>query len=58
MLKTAIVSDRRSKRASGAAIHPSDAPLHENLVMPREMRTRRTGRMHGRHNRGTGSPAA
>ncbi len=27
-LAYAIVSDRRSKRASGAAVSPSDAPLH------------------------------
>ena len=42
VLAWAIVSDRRSKRAAGGATPPSDASLQENLVMPRELRTRRT----------------
>ncbi len=37
VLAWAIVSDRRSKRASAA----SDAPLHHNLMMPRQLRNRR-----------------
>ncbi len=58
VLARAIISDRHSKRASGGAVHPSDAPLHRDLVMPREMRTRRTGRMQTRRSRSTGSPTA
>ena len=38
VLSWAIVSDRRSKRASGGSIHPSEAPLNRNLVIPHEMR--------------------
>ncbi len=41
VLTWAISSDRRSKRASGGPVHPSQAPLQENLMMPREMRGRR-----------------
>jgi hypothetical protein len=37
-LAWAIVSDRHSKRATGGRVHPSDAPLHRDLVLPREMR--------------------
>lgn len=37
VLARAIVHDRRSKRAAA----PSDAPLHQNLTMPRELRNRR-----------------
>jgi hypothetical protein len=52
-LAWAIVSDRRSKRARGGAVSPSDAPLHRNLVMPREMlRARRFGRTSTRRDRG------
>jgi hypothetical protein len=55
----AIVSDRRSKRARGGAVSPSEAPLHRNLVMPRDLlRTRRFGRMSSRRNRGPGAPTA
>jgi len=36
-LAWAIVADRRSKRTAA----PSDAPLHHNLMMPRQLRTRR-----------------
>ncbi len=43
-LTWAIVSDRRSKRAEVS----SDAPLHENLTMPRELRARRMVRRSGR----------
>jgi hypothetical protein len=58
-LAWAIVSDRRSKRARGGAVSPSDAPLHHNLVMPREMlRERRFGRMSGRRNRGPRTPTS
>lgn len=42
VLAWAISSDRRSKRASGGPVHPSQAPLRENLMMPGEMRGRRT----------------
>jgi hypothetical protein len=57
-LAWAIVSDRRSKRARGGAVSPSDARLHHNLVMPREMlRTRRFSRGPGRHNRGPRAPS-
>jgi hypothetical protein len=53
-LAWAIVSDRRSKRA---AISPPDAPLHRNLVMPRELlRTRRFGRTPARRDRGPRTP--
>lgn len=37
VLAWAIISDRRSKRAAASA----DAPLHHNLMMPRQLRTRR-----------------
>jgi len=58
-LAWAIVSDRRSKRARGGAVSPSDAPLHHNLVMPHEMlRSRRFGRTSGRRNRGSRTPMA
>ena len=40
VLAWAIVSDRRSKRAEA----PSDAPLHHNLMMPRQLRNRRMTR--------------
>ena len=35
LLAGAIVSDRRSKRTAGGDVHPSDAPLHRDLAMPR-----------------------
>lgn len=35
MLAGAIVTDRRSKRTTGGELHPSDAPLHRDLAMPR-----------------------
>lgn len=46
LLTWAIVSDRRSKRAAGGAVSPAVAPLHRNLVMPRELRTHRGSRTH------------
>lgn len=56
-LAWAIVSDRRSKRARGGAVSPSDAPLHRNLVMPREMlRARRFGRTTSRRQNGRRTP--
>ena len=56
-LAWAIVSDRRSKRARGGAVSPSDAPLHHDLVMPREMlRPRRFGRHPARRDRGHRAP--
>jgi heme/copper-type cytochrome/quinol oxidase subunit 2 len=47
----AIVSDRRSKRAAA----PDEAPLHHNLMMPRQLRVRRMVRS-GRRGRNSGSP--
>jgi hypothetical protein len=44
----AIASDRRSKRAAGGELAPSAAPLHHNLVMPRELRSH-GGRAHTAH---------
>jgi hypothetical protein len=41
LLAWAIVSDRRSRRAAGGALSPALAPLHRNLVMPRELRAAR-----------------
>ncbi|HEX3618363.1 MAG TPA: hypothetical protein VHU61_17590 [Solirubrobacteraceae bacterium] len=59
VLAWAIISDRRSKRARGGAVSPSDAPLHRNLVMPRELlRSRRFGRAANRGNRGPRAPMA
>jgi hypothetical protein len=46
LLSWAIVSDRRSKRAAGGELAPAVAPLHRNLVMPRELRAHRGGRTH------------
>jgi hypothetical protein len=46
VLSWAIVSDRRSKRAAGGELSPDIAPLHRNLVMPRELRAHRGGRTH------------
>lgn len=54
-LAWAIVVDRRSKRASGGSISPSDAPLHRNLMMPRDLRTRRMARLPRRRGRGSRS---
>jgi hypothetical protein len=48
LLAWAIASDRRSKRAAGGALAPSAAPLHRNLVMPRELRSH-GGRSHASH---------
>jgi hypothetical protein len=45
LLAWAIASDRRSKRAAGGEFAPSAAPLHHNLVMPRELRAH-AGRVH------------
>jgi hypothetical protein len=56
LLARAIIRDRRSKRTSGGAVHPSEAPLHHNLMMPREVRTRHMVRIPTRRKRGTGSP--
>jgi hypothetical protein len=50
-LAGAIVSDRRSKRAAGGAVPPTDAPLHRNLMMPRGLRRERTHHLHLRRNR-------
>ena len=45
-LSWAIVSDRRSQRAAGGELSPAVAPLHRNLVMPRDLRAHRGGRSH------------
>ncbi len=47
-LTWAIRSERRSKRATGGPVHPSEAPLHHNLMLPREMRGRRVGKLQGK----------
>lgn len=46
LLAWAIVADRRSRRAAGGELSPAEAPLHHDLVMPRELRTHRDGRTH------------
>jgi hypothetical protein len=47
LLASAIVSDRRSKRAAGGELSPAIAPLTRNLEMPHELRTpHRSGRSH------------
>lgn len=46
VLSWAIVSDRRSKRAAGGELSPAVAPLHRNLVMPRDLRVHRGARKH------------
>lgn len=63
LLAWAIVSDRSSHRTSGGDVPRSEAPLTNNLVMPRELRSRRhtVGRTHatGRSNQRTSrSPLA
>ncbi len=40
LLSWAIVSDRRSHRTAGGNAPPSTTPLHRNLVMPDELRSR------------------
>ena len=45
VLAWAIVADRRSKRTRAMS---SDAPLHHNLMMPRELRVRRMVHRRGR----------
>jgi hypothetical protein len=53
LLAWAIVSDRRSHRAAGDQLPLSPAPLHRNLVMPRELRPHRHagGRTHATRGR-------
>lgn len=46
LLAWAIVSDRRSKRTAGGEVPPAVAPLHHNLVMPRELRAQHELRTH------------
>ena len=53
-LAWAIVSDRRSKRAASKP----DAPLHENLTMPRDLRTDRMVRFPSRRKRTSRPPTA
>ena len=57
-LSWAIVSDRRSKRAAGGELSPALAPLHRNLVMPRELRAHRGSRTHTLRTRQTQSSMA
>lgn len=38
LLGWAVVSDRKSRRTAGGSIAPAQAPLHRNLVLPRELR--------------------
>ena len=52
-LSWAIVSDRRSKRAAAS----SDASLQDNLMMPRQLRTRRMVRP-TRRGRSSATPRA
>jgi hypothetical protein len=40
LLSWAVVSDRRSHRTAGGEAPPTPAPLHRNLVMPEELRSR------------------
>ena len=54
VLAWAIVSDRRSKRAASR----SDAALHENLTMPRDLRTDRMVRVPSRRRHTSRPPAA
>jgi hypothetical protein len=58
LLSWAMVSDRRSKRAAGGALSPAVAPLHRNLVMPRELRAHRDARTHTDRARQTQSAIA
>jgi hypothetical protein len=51
LLAGAIVSDRKSYRTAGSNTTPSAAPLHRNLVMPRELRAH-SGRAHTARSRG------
>ncbi len=53
LLSWAIVSDRRSHRAAGGNAPPSTAPLHRNLVMPDELRSRPHWTRRGRAHRGS-----
>ncbi|MGH2835688.1 MAG: hypothetical protein ACRDKD_05695 [Solirubrobacteraceae bacterium] len=46
LLAWAIVSDRHSKRTAGGELSPAVAPLHRNLVMPRELRAHSGARPH------------
>jgi hypothetical protein len=53
-LAWAIVSDRRSKRAASR----SDAPLHEDLTMPRDLRNHRMVRVPSRRKDTSRPPVA
>jgi hypothetical protein len=57
-LAWAIVSDRRSKRAAGGPVHPADAPLDRDLVLPDEMRGRPAARLRGERARASRSSTA
>jgi hypothetical protein len=53
LLSWAIVSDRRSRRAAGGELSPATAPLHRNLVMPRDLRVHRSAHTHTVRTRAT-----
>jgi hypothetical protein len=58
LLSWAIVSDSRSKRAAGGELLSAVAPLHRNLMMPRELRAHRGGCTHTARTRQTQSSMA
>jgi hypothetical protein len=45
MLAWAVATDRKTFRAAGGELPPSEAPLHRNLEMPQELRSH-GGRSH------------
>lgn len=52
LLGWAIVADRRSDRTAGGGLSPTQAPLHRDLTMPRELRVHH-GRQHAPRGRRT-----
>jgi hypothetical protein len=57
-LAWAISSDRRSKRAAGGTVPREEAPLTENLMMPREVRAQRSHSVRIRRKDRSGSTRA
>ena len=55
LLSWAVVSDRRSERTAGGEAPPTPAPLHRNLVMPEELRSRPHWRRRSRAHRANDS---
>ncbi len=45
LLGWAVATDRKTFRAAGGELPPSEAPLHRNLEMPQELRSH-VGRGH------------